>query len=155
MANIIIVYYTWSGNTGHLASLIKQETGGRLFELELLEPYPAKYGVCVKQAKKEINAGVMPKLKAVPENLVDYDTVIVGSPIWWYTTAAAVKTWSRISGSGCRDANWLLVKSLNFFLFYPEKLLSLSKIFGFFSMQGQPLLRMRVQCFYNINCRFP
>ena len=37
--DILIAYYSWHGNTGKIAELIRRETGGKLFEIKPAEPY--------------------------------------------------------------------------------------------------------------------
>lgn len=92
MSNILIVYYSHSGNTRRIAELIREKTQGVLFEVEPVSPYPTSYNVVVEQAKKEIQAGFRPKLKGMPEGLESYDAVFAGSPIWWHTMAPPVAT---------------------------------------------------------------
>ena len=83
---ILVAYYSWSGNTRKIANLIERETGGTLFEIEPVQPYPTNYGVVVEQAKEEIKTGFRPKLKAMP-NITLYAVVFLGTPIWWHTMA--------------------------------------------------------------------
>lgn len=90
--NIFIIYYSWSGNTGNIAKLIQQKTGGDLFEIKTVEPYPQNYNACVEQAKKEVHSGFMPELEVIPENPDDYDTVFIGTPVWWHTMVPPVLT---------------------------------------------------------------
>jgi flavodoxin len=84
--NILIAYYSWSGNTRKIAELIERETGGTLFEIEPVQPYTTNYGAAVAQAKEEIRAGFRPELKAIPE-ITSYAVVFLGTPIWWHTMA--------------------------------------------------------------------
>ena len=84
--DILIAYYSWSGNTRKIAGLIERETGGTLFEIEPVQPYTTDYGAAVAQAKEEIEAGFRPDLKALPEN-TSYSVVFLGTPIWWHTMA--------------------------------------------------------------------
>lgn len=104
-SGILIAYYTWSGNTEHIARLIQQKSGGDLFTIKPEKEYPGSYGVCVRQAKKEIHDGFMPELTALPDTLNQYETVFVGSPIWWYTMAPPVLTF--LSRSKLADKNIL------------------------------------------------
>jgi Flavodoxins len=92
MSNILIVYYSHSGNTRIIAECIREKTQGDLFEVEPVSPYPTSYNAVVEQAKKEIQAGFRPHLKGTPEGIESYDTVFVGSPIWWHTMAPPVAT---------------------------------------------------------------
>ena len=88
----IIIFYSWSGNTGCIARLIQMQTGAQLFEIDPVNAYPAYYSECVKQAKKEIRGNFMPELVEMPDNLSDHDIVFIGSPIWWHTMAPPIFT---------------------------------------------------------------
>jgi flavodoxin len=83
---ILVAYYSWHGNTRKIAQLLERKTGGTLFEIEPTEPYSTDYEAAVAQAKKEIQAGFRPKLKAMP-NTSSYTVVFLGTPIWWHTMA--------------------------------------------------------------------
>ena len=87
--DILIVYYSWKGNTRKIAELIQRETGGTLFEIEPVRQYSTDYSTVVAQAKKEISSGFKPELKALPED-TSYKVVFVGTPIWCYTMAPPV-----------------------------------------------------------------
>ncbi len=39
-----------------------------------------------------MNAGFEPELKPLSVNVANYDVIAVGTPMWWYTMAPAVKT---------------------------------------------------------------
>jgi len=41
---------------------------------------------------QELNSDIKPALKTKVENIRSYDVIFVGSPIWWGTIAAPVKT---------------------------------------------------------------
>jgi flavodoxin len=83
---VLIAYYSWSGNTRKIANLIERETGGMLFEIEPVQPYPTNYWAVVEQAKEEIKAGFRPELKAMPK-ISSYTVVFLGTPIWCHTMA--------------------------------------------------------------------
>jgi flavodoxin len=84
--DILIAYYSWSGNTRKIAELIERETGGTLFEIEPVQPYTTDYRAAVAQAKEEIQVCFRPELKAMPK-IISYTVVFLGTPIWWYTMA--------------------------------------------------------------------
>ncbi len=92
MKKNLIVYFSHSGNTREIAERIQAKVGGEIFELQTVDPYPTDYNACVDQAKREIAAGHKPALKNKPPNIADYDTVFIGSPVWWYTVAPPVST---------------------------------------------------------------
>lgn len=61
---ILIACYSWGGNTRTAAEMIRQATGGTLFEIKPAKPYPTEYRRCTEVAKQEINAGFRPELAA-------------------------------------------------------------------------------------------
>ena len=71
------------GNTAIMAEMIAQKTGGDLFEIKPVTPYPEDYRACTDVAKKELEANARPEIVAYPENLQNYDTIFLGYPIWW------------------------------------------------------------------------
>ena len=89
--DILIAYYSWSGNTRKIAGLIERETGGTLFEIEPAQPYTTDYGAAVAQAKKEIEAGFRPELQAMPD-ITSYTVAFIGTPIWWHTMTPPLAT---------------------------------------------------------------
>ena len=92
MSKNLIVYYSHSGNTGKLAKLVKEATGGTLCELLPEKAYPGDYNTVMEQAKKEIQAGFRPVLKTKVMDPASYDTVFVGTPNWWSTIAPPIAT---------------------------------------------------------------
>jgi flavodoxin len=84
--DVLIAYYSWSGNTRKIAELIEHETGATLFEIEPVQLYSTNYQAVVEQAKEEIKAAFKPELKAMPKK-TSYAVVFLGTPIWWHTMA--------------------------------------------------------------------
>ena len=89
---ILIAYFSWGGTTQQVAENIAKETGGTLFRIETVNPYPTEYTPCTEVAKVERDNGVRPELKVVVENMEQYDTIFIGCPVWWHTAPMAV--WS-------------------------------------------------------------
>lgn len=87
---ILIAYFSRTGNTREMARQIQKATGGDIFEIVPLKPYPAAYQDVVEQAKKEIKAGFKPELKTKLKDISKYDVIFVGSPNWWSTIAPPV-----------------------------------------------------------------
>lgn len=90
--NVLVVYYTHSGNTEKIAKIIASQTGGTLLRVEPQKPYPKGYNAVVDQAKKEIAAGFMPPIAPIGLDVEQYDTVFIGSPNWWSTIAPPIAT---------------------------------------------------------------
>lgn len=79
---ILITYFSWGGNTQYLAEGIVNMTGGTLFRIETVNPYPTDYNECTEVAREELDNGVRPAVSSSVENLDDYDVVFVGCPVW-------------------------------------------------------------------------
>lgn len=88
----LIAYFSHGGNTKTIAKTIQLQTGGDLFEIKPVNPYPKYYSMVAERAQKEKSADFKPPLLEKIGNLKDYDVVFVGTPVWWYTMAAPLKT---------------------------------------------------------------
>ncbi len=87
----LIAYYSYSGNTRAVAEKIKKLTGGDLFEIKSVKSYPANYNDMINLAQKEKETGYKPELTETID-LADYDTIYLGTPVWWYTFASPIRT---------------------------------------------------------------
>jgi flavodoxin len=90
--NMLIVYYSRTGNTHEIADQIHEMTGGDILELQAVDPYPEDYEEAKKRAMEELKSGIKPALKTNVEKIGVYDLIFVGTPIWWGTMAGPVKT---------------------------------------------------------------
>lgn len=73
-----------TGNTGVMAHMIAEASGGELFSIRTVEPYPDNYYDTVDAGEAEKNNGIRPELSTHIEDLQQYDTIFVGFPNWWY-----------------------------------------------------------------------
>lgn len=76
------VGYVEKGNTAIIAEMIAEETGGELFQIERITPYPSVYKECTDEAKQEQKNNARPKLMKDKE-ISGYDIIFLGYPIWW------------------------------------------------------------------------
>ena len=88
----IVVYFSKTGNTQSVAETVARLAGAELFRVETAEPYPDDYHTTTEVAKKQLEDGARPALKAMPENLAGYDVIYLGHPVWWHTIPAPVMT---------------------------------------------------------------
>ncbi|MCH4156113.1 MAG: NAD(P)H-dependent oxidoreductase [Muribaculaceae bacterium] len=89
---ILVVYYSWSGNTRTMANQIHAVVGGDIAQIIPAKAYSNDYNTVVAQAKKEIKSNVHPAIKPMSVNPQDYDVIFVGTPNWWGTMAPPVAT---------------------------------------------------------------
>jgi len=81
----LVAYFSHSGNTRIIAQRIREYIGGDIFEIVTVSKYPENYNSVVEQARKEAVSKYLPELKTTVENMVSYNTIIVGYPNWWGT----------------------------------------------------------------------
>lgn len=98
---VLIVSYSYSGNTYKIAEAIQKQTGGDLHEIYPLIPYPMSFPDLLEQVKKEIKEKYNPRLIVPNCSLEQYDTVFVGSPNWCGAIAPPLYAWlcrKRLAG---------------------------------------------------------
>lgn len=88
----LVVYFSWSGNTEEMASYIADQTGGDLLEIQPETPYPTDYNECGDVAKVERDNNERPNIANLPKSIDQYDTILVGYPIWWHTAPMIIGT---------------------------------------------------------------
>lgn len=88
-AEVLVVYYSATGNTEGVANHIATLTGGNTFELVPVDPYTSadlRYtdeNSRVVQEYENEELRDVELVSATPENWENYDTVFIGYPIWW------------------------------------------------------------------------
>jgi flavodoxin len=70
------------GNTEVVAGFIRDALGCDVFEIQPVEPYPERYEPTVERNLREQNENARPRIIDLPEAIADYDTIVIGSPIW-------------------------------------------------------------------------
>lgn len=91
-SKILVAYFSWGGTTERMANIIATQTGGTLFEIEPVTPYPTEYTPTTEVALEEKNNNARPAIKDNVENWADYDIVFIGCPVWWWTTPMIIHT---------------------------------------------------------------
>ena len=81
---VLIVYFSHSNNTHKLTEMIKAEVDADVIRLTPKDAYENK--TLFDRAKNELDDGVRPEISNLPESetVAQYDTILVGFPIWWY-----------------------------------------------------------------------
>ncbi len=96
MSKVLVTYFSASGVTKGVAEKIKTAVGGDIFEIEPTEKYTKgdlnwmnpKSRSSVEMKDKSSRPGVKNKV----ENLNEYDKLVLGFPVWWYTAPTIVNT---------------------------------------------------------------
>lgn len=89
LGNVLVVYYSATGNTERVANSIAEATGGDLFEIEPTEPYTDDdlnwndESNRVSREYEDESLRDVPLVNTTVDGWDDYDTVFIGYPIWW------------------------------------------------------------------------
>lgn len=90
--NILIAYFSLSGNTRLIARDIQKMTGGDLFEIRPVHSYGPDFDTAVEQARRELAEQARPPLQEHVDDMARYDVVFVGFPNWVGTMPMPVFT---------------------------------------------------------------
>ena len=96
--NLLVVYFSATGNTEAAANYIAEATGADVFVLEPVEPYTDEDLNWTDENSRVVYEHDNPDDRAVAlvadtvENWDQYDTVFIGYPIWWGIAAWPVDT---------------------------------------------------------------
>ena len=93
---ILVTYFSASGTTKRVAETIATTIDGDLFEIEPQEPYTSEdLNWMNKKSRSSIEMAdktSRPAIKNKVTNLNEYDRVIIGFPVWWYTAPTIINT---------------------------------------------------------------
>ena len=92
---VLIAYFAWGGTTRRMAQQVQAITGGDLFEIEPVNPYPTSYTPCTEVALEERDSNARPAIKNSVANWDEYDVVFLGGPVWWHTAPMILHTFAE------------------------------------------------------------
>ena len=87
----LILYYSYRGNTQRIAERVHSAIGGDIARIDTVAPYTGSYDDVVAQGEREVKRGFLPALQPMDIDLGHYDTIVLGTPVWWYTCAPAMR----------------------------------------------------------------
>ena len=93
---ILIAYFSASGVTARAAKEMAQAVGAELYEIRPVHPYTsADLNWTDKKSRSSVemnDPASRPAIAEPVEGMEQYDTVMVGFPIWWYVEPRIVDT---------------------------------------------------------------
>jgi flavodoxin len=89
----LVVYYSRTGKTKFVAEKIAAELGSDIEKIEDLKNREGKMGwmSATRDASREKETPISPTKK----NPADYDLVIIGTPVWAFNPASAIRTYLK------------------------------------------------------------
>ena len=99
-SHILVAYFSMAGeqyvvgniekgNTQIIAEMIARQTGADLFQIQPVTPYPDTYAKLLEVSQQE-SLENPPEIADAVENMEQYDTLFIGSPVWWGDLPAIV-----------------------------------------------------------------
>lgn len=90
----LVVYFSAEGHTKTVAEAIQEETGSDIFRIEAANSYADNPYDDSDRIQNEAYNDLRPEAKTYlpEEQIAAYDTIFVGTPIWWHQPAMVVCT---------------------------------------------------------------
>lgn len=88
----LVVYYSFEGDTKLIGDAIAEELGADILELKLVKEVQSKEYMKYYLGEKQVLMKTTPLLKDYEFNMDDYETIIIGTPIWSGTYAPAIRS---------------------------------------------------------------
>ena len=79
----LIIYFTRTGNTELFANYIKEKMNIELFKIVPAYPYPEDNDEMSKVCQEEQSSIARPEIKDPLTDVSEYDTILLGTPIWY------------------------------------------------------------------------
>ena len=96
MTNTLIACFSKSGHTKAIAEYISQELHAPIHEIITEKKYPRTYFMTILESRKEFKHNELPALVSEPvSNFADYERIILGFPVWFFTCPMAVVSWLK------------------------------------------------------------
>ncbi len=89
LGKTLVIYYSLTGRTKDIALQIQKFTNANIYEIKTKEEIKQGPSLYIT-SKKQISSKNYPEIINDFPNIEEYDTIFVGSPIWWYTATPAV-----------------------------------------------------------------
>lgn len=92
---VLVAYFSATGNTRPVAERVAEVTGGDLFEIVPAQPYTAadlNYNTDCRANAEQNDPDARPAIAGTVENMEQYDTVLIGYPIWWGSAPKIIHT---------------------------------------------------------------
>lgn len=94
--NVLVAYFSATGNTRRVATELADVTGGTLYEITPATPYTdadldwtdSTSRSSVEMHDPEFRPPIMDKV----DDISKYDTVFIGFPIWWYVAPTIINS---------------------------------------------------------------
>ena len=96
MSKVLVAYFSASGTTEKVARNLAQAANAALYEIRPAVPYTkADLNWMDKKSRSTVemnDKSSRPALSDQNANVADYDTILLGFPIWWYVAPTIINS---------------------------------------------------------------
>lgn len=96
MSKILVAFFSATGVTAKLSKKIAEAVGADLYEIKPAQPYTkADLNWRNKNSRSSIemnDKSFRPELADLNTNISEYDTILLGFPIWWYVAPRIIQS---------------------------------------------------------------
>ena len=96
MSKVLVTYFSASGVTRSVAQNIADSIGADLFEIRAKQPYTEQdINWHDKNSRSSIEMNYKssrPEIEVPISKLDEYETILIGFPVWWYTAPTIINT---------------------------------------------------------------
>ena len=97
MTSSLVAVFSKSGHTKSFADFIAKEINAPIHEIITEKKYPSTYLMTILESRKEFKHSEYPALTSEPvPNFADYQRIILGFPVWFFTCPMAVASWLKL-----------------------------------------------------------
>lgn len=88
----LLVYYSYTGNTKIIVDIIKEKVDCDVVELKPKTPFLEEdYQAIVDKYQSNESSKECVEIEDINIDLSDYEKVIIGTPVWWYTITPVLR----------------------------------------------------------------
>ena len=91
----LVVYYSYTGNTKKVVSMIQQRISCDVLEIQPAHPFSQNYQEVVDEYQNNSIDNKEVEIEPIHFNLEKYDEIIIGTPVWWYTISPPIITFLK------------------------------------------------------------
>lgn len=88
----LVVYHSYTGQTRMIAEKIKEKLNCDILELKPTVPFSTDYQSVVDEYQSNEADKKIVNIEDIAIDLKEYDKVVIGSPVWWYTITPVVRS---------------------------------------------------------------
>ena len=96
VSKILVSYFSASGNTKNVAVKLASLVNADLFEIEAKDKYTAEdldWTNNESRTTREMkDRDFRPEIVKKVDNISDYEKIVIGFPVWWYTAPTIINT---------------------------------------------------------------